>query len=188
MWGRFAIRTSHAEFGPQRSVVVSRRPWLPDVIVCPAQTKASEACATCGLCWAEAARPKTIAFLKHGDDQVFGEASAPVEAAEESEPPEPEPAGAAAVQLPPITSVAAMAAEALAPPKAPPAAVLASPFRLKPRKRPAFVAPERTTRLKALSDNVIRWCSFYLASGVDLDFLAFCFDVDETQLAQAVRA
>lgn len=66
MWKRFAIRTSHAEFGPQRSVVVMSDPGLPDVIMCPAQTKATEACATCGLCWAQAARDKTIGFLKHG--------------------------------------------------------------------------------------------------------------------------
>lgn len=66
MWGRFAIRTSHAEFGPQRSVVVMKDPELPEVIVCPAQKVKTEACATCGLCWAPSARDKTIAFLKHG--------------------------------------------------------------------------------------------------------------------------
>ena len=69
-WRRFAIRTSHAEAGPQRSIVVLEPPVTngqdTQVIMCPAQSKATEACVTCGLCWAEAARGKTIAFLKHG--------------------------------------------------------------------------------------------------------------------------
>lgn len=65
-WSRFAIRTSHAEPGPERSIVVDQAVSAPDVIMCPAQVKATEACATCGLCWADAARPKTIAFLRHG--------------------------------------------------------------------------------------------------------------------------
>lgn len=55
------------------------------------------------------------------------------------------------------------------------------------RPATALVA-SRTTRLKPLTDNIIRWASLYAAKGVDLDFLAFCFDVDEAQLAQAVRA
>jgi hypothetical protein len=65
-WDRFSIRTSHAEPGPERTIVVSADPELPDVIVCPAQTGGTEACATCGLCWADAARDKTVAFLQHG--------------------------------------------------------------------------------------------------------------------------
>jgi hypothetical protein len=65
-WNRFAIRTSHAEPGPQRSVVVMADPGRPDLIMCPAQAKATEACATCGLCWAETPRDKAIGFLKHG--------------------------------------------------------------------------------------------------------------------------
>lgn len=36
------------------------------VLMCPAQTGATAACATCGLCWAPAAWPKAIGFLKHG--------------------------------------------------------------------------------------------------------------------------
>lgn len=66
MWDRFAIRTSHSDVGPQRSVVVMEDPERSDLIICPAQTKASEACATCGLCWAAGARSKAIGFLKHG--------------------------------------------------------------------------------------------------------------------------
>jgi hypothetical protein len=65
-WERFAIRFSRAEAVPQGSMIVDQDPGLPDVIVCPAQTKKTEACASCGLCWAEAARDKTIAFLRHG--------------------------------------------------------------------------------------------------------------------------
>jgi hypothetical protein len=36
------------------------------VVVCPAETQASECCATCGLCWSKNAREKTIAFIEHG--------------------------------------------------------------------------------------------------------------------------
>lgn len=65
-WDRFAIRTSGASTARSKAIVVGEDPDLDHVIVCPAQTKASEACATCGLCWADAARDKTIAFLLHG--------------------------------------------------------------------------------------------------------------------------
>lgn len=66
-WGRFAVRTSASDpVARSRSTVVDEDPDQPDVIVCPAQTGATEACATCGLCWSEAARDKTIAFLRHG--------------------------------------------------------------------------------------------------------------------------
>lgn len=66
-WERFAIRTSGARsLARSRSVVVDADPQEPGVIVCPAQTSDTEACASCGLCWASAARDKTIAFLKHG--------------------------------------------------------------------------------------------------------------------------
>lgn len=71
MWDRFAIRTSgsrssHLIPARSRSIVVDEDPGLADVIVCPAQVKATESCASCGLCWADAARDKTIAFLRHG--------------------------------------------------------------------------------------------------------------------------
>lgn len=71
-WDRFSIRFSRAEPGPQRSIVVEADPELPDVIVCPAQTGGTDACATCGLCWAPAAREKTIAFLRHGMKRARG--------------------------------------------------------------------------------------------------------------------
>lgn len=65
-WDRFAIRTSHTQPGRERAIVVVQPPKNPDIILCPAMTEATEACATCGLCWAPTARHKTIAFLKHG--------------------------------------------------------------------------------------------------------------------------
>ncbi|MBI5940126.1 MAG: hypothetical protein HY859_06845 [Caulobacterales bacterium] len=71
-WDRFSVRFSRAEPGPQRSIVVEADPELPDVIVCPAQTGGTDACATCGLCWAPAARDKTIAFLRHGMKRATG--------------------------------------------------------------------------------------------------------------------
>lgn len=36
------------------------------VIMCPAQTGETAACATCGLCWNETAWGKSIGFLRHG--------------------------------------------------------------------------------------------------------------------------
>ncbi|MEH6697220.1 MAG: hypothetical protein V7672_00830 [Brevundimonas sp.] len=68
IWGRFAIRTSSdlPDVADSRAIVVDEDPGLPDVIVCPAQTDDTAACATCGLCWSKGARDKTIAFLRHG--------------------------------------------------------------------------------------------------------------------------
>lgn len=70
-WDQFAIRFSnHA--GPQGTVVVNDVSQAPEAIPCPAQHTAAEAdakteaCSTCGLCWSEKAREKTIAFLRHG--------------------------------------------------------------------------------------------------------------------------
>lgn len=65
-WDRFAIRTSGASGERSRSIVVDEPSTDPKVIMCPAQTSDTEACATCGLCWASAARDKTIGFLRHG--------------------------------------------------------------------------------------------------------------------------
>ena len=42
-----------------------------DSIVCPAQTQASECCATCGLCWETR---HNIAFIKHGPKKAKGAA------------------------------------------------------------------------------------------------------------------
>lgn len=68
-WGRFAIRRSSAEPEPGGATTIWRKPEAPVVpegIVCPAQTGATECCGTCGLCWHPAAREKTIAFVAHG--------------------------------------------------------------------------------------------------------------------------
>lgn len=36
------------------------------IIMCPAQTGETAACATCGICWSDAAWDKCIGFMKHG--------------------------------------------------------------------------------------------------------------------------
>lgn len=65
-WDRWAIRTSHTEPGRDRTIVVREDPGLPDVLICPAQTREDMSCGTCGLCWSTGARDKTVAFLLHG--------------------------------------------------------------------------------------------------------------------------
>lgn len=59
-WDRFAMRFSGLEGGRFAAQLV------PDhdagAIVCPAQTGATECCATCALCWGS---DRSIAFLKH---------------------------------------------------------------------------------------------------------------------------
>jgi len=71
-WEQFAIRFSRPEPGPQHSIVVDADPRRPDVIMCPAQTEQTTACATCGLCWAASARDKTVGFLRHGMKRATG--------------------------------------------------------------------------------------------------------------------
>jgi len=65
-WDRFAIRFSRPDAVPQGSTVLMADSLDPNVIMCPAQKLATEACASCGLCWAAGAKSKTIGFLKHG--------------------------------------------------------------------------------------------------------------------------
>lgn len=69
-WDRFAIRFSNRPNsslkGAQGTVVIERVADLDDALLCPAQTDQTAACATCGLCWADSMRTKTIAFLRHG--------------------------------------------------------------------------------------------------------------------------
>lgn len=78
MWDRFAIRTSASDpIARSRSIVVDEVSTDPDVIQCPAQTGATEACSTCGLCWSTTARDKTIAFLRHGMTSRRGPRAAP---------------------------------------------------------------------------------------------------------------
>lgn len=64
-WDRFAIRFSGGR-GAQRTFVTNEAVEAPDVIMCPAQTQATMACSTCGICWSSAAREKAVGFLKHG--------------------------------------------------------------------------------------------------------------------------
>lgn len=65
-WDRFAIRFSTEAAKEQTAVVVEKIDTRPNVLMCPAQSKDTECCATCGLCWAPALRSKSIGFLRHG--------------------------------------------------------------------------------------------------------------------------
>lgn len=68
-WDRFAIRFSGKEPEPIGATTIFRMPEGPVVkegIVCPAELGKTEACGTCGLCWAEPARNKCIVFVAHG--------------------------------------------------------------------------------------------------------------------------
>lgn len=68
-YDRFAIRWSRRTSVPGGSTVIDyvpEAPRVPEGLVCPAQTEATACCATCGLCWAPAARAETIVFIKHG--------------------------------------------------------------------------------------------------------------------------
>lgn len=74
-WDRFAIRTSGGTAERSITLVIDSEDdaaGMDDTIVCPAQTKATEACASCGLCWAANARDKAIAFIKHGRKLATG--------------------------------------------------------------------------------------------------------------------
>lgn len=69
-WDRFAIRFSERSIRPQGAITVFRIPEkLEDAIICPAQQDKTDCCGTCGLCWASAAKGKTIAFIAHGKRQ-----------------------------------------------------------------------------------------------------------------------
>lgn len=182
LWSRFAIRTSHADFGPQRSVVVGAVPSEPDVLLCPAQVHATEACATCGLCWAEAARDKTIAFLKHGMKRAAGPRGkrAPVTVTDE-----PALAAAAAsvgipdapakLTRPPLAELPTMPRERL---------VRATPRGARLETR---VEASSVTRMKAVNDRVVGWARAYLAKGgVTVEYLADLFNVDADALSRAI--
>ena len=64
-WDQFAIRFSNR---PERqgTIVITDHADAGDAIICPASLTKTETCGTCGLCWAPAARDKTIAFPLHG--------------------------------------------------------------------------------------------------------------------------
>lgn len=67
-WARFAIRTSDGLTAPNARTIwhVPEGHHDGDGIICPAETGATDCCATCGLCWSSAAKDKTIVFIGHG--------------------------------------------------------------------------------------------------------------------------
>ena len=76
---RWAVRFSSPEPRPGGATTIwykPDRPTVPEGIVCPAQTGATECCGTCGLCWHPAARDKTIVFIAHGS-RLGGRPQAP---------------------------------------------------------------------------------------------------------------
>lgn len=76
MWSRFAVRTSGGDpdVADALAIVVDTPEEAKerDAILCPSQTSATETCGTCGLCWSESARGRTIAFLRHGMKRTSG--------------------------------------------------------------------------------------------------------------------
>lgn len=61
-WPRFAMRFSGAPHRVQAARVIGPGESDPDAILCPAQTGATDCCATCGLCWQT---DRSIAFRSH---------------------------------------------------------------------------------------------------------------------------
>ncbi len=61
-WKRAAIRFSGAPHDLQASRVIGPGESDPDAILCPAQTGATDCCATCALCWQS---DRSIAFRRH---------------------------------------------------------------------------------------------------------------------------
>jgi hypothetical protein len=67
---------------------------VPEGIVCPAQTGGTDACATCGLCWALPAASERIVFIGHGWRTTKGKrwSKKPAIAAPQASQPQPAPA------------------------------------------------------------------------------------------------
>lgn len=61
-WSRAAIRFSGAPHELRASRVIGPSEADPDAILCPAQTGATDCCATCALCWQS---ERSIAFRRH---------------------------------------------------------------------------------------------------------------------------
>lgn len=63
-WERFAVRTSDGNLADASTVTLKNyaRGRQGSAIVCPAQTKDADCCATCGLCWQSRVN---ICFLQH---------------------------------------------------------------------------------------------------------------------------
>jgi hypothetical protein len=77
-WNRFAIRFSGTTVGRGNATTIkllqdADLTKLPPpsksgkVIVCPVETGRARSCGSCALCWSDAARHKTIAFILHGN-------------------------------------------------------------------------------------------------------------------------
>lgn len=69
-------------------------------------------------------------------------------------------------------------------------ATVAADVRAIPRRPTASAArpdPLKTERLRPVTDRVVRWSRQQLALGADLDFVAWCFDVDVEVLGHRVR-
>jgi hypothetical protein len=69
-------------------------------------------------------------------------------------------------------------------------AAVAAGVRAIPRRPTASAArpdPLKTERLRPVTDRLIRWTRQQLALGADVDFVAWCFDVDAEVLAQRMR-
>lgn len=66
---RFFIRFSSPDPRPGGATTIHYVPKtsrVPEGLVCPAQTKTTACCATCGLCWSPDAFDETIVFIRHG--------------------------------------------------------------------------------------------------------------------------
>ncbi|MEH6723212.1 MAG: hypothetical protein V7686_06800, partial [Qipengyuania sp.] len=61
-WERFAMRFSGAPHELRAARVVDPGASDPDAVMCPAQTGATDCCATCTLCWQS---ERSIAFGRH---------------------------------------------------------------------------------------------------------------------------
>ncbi len=69
-WDHFALRFSNRR-GSLGAIVIDDPCEAGAALLCPAQHGVDDeaktaACSSCGLCWSESARDKTIAFLRHG--------------------------------------------------------------------------------------------------------------------------
>lgn len=108
---RCAIRFSDApdELAPARPMSVTtiwRKPegHQAEGLVCPAQTGATAACATCGLCWNPSAAEKRIVFIGHGKRVAHSTRTPIVSAAKVTAPhvrldPRPAPSAVALMLL-----------------------------------------------------------------------------------------
>lgn len=60
-WARFAVRLSGSP-SPEKASILQGDEGSEGAIACPAQTDATDCCATCGLCWQST---RSIAFARH---------------------------------------------------------------------------------------------------------------------------